>query len=217
MSEIKVKKIGLPILSVHSRFEKNLERKERVKRKTKEEERKNLAAASALILKDRADLLPQDALFSKSFLELPSLEELAEAQGGKPKEEVLLEKIGLNFAKAIAFAAVIKRDGEWFIAFCPEIPEAKGRGKTKEEARKSLADGIALILMERADSLPQGGLFSQNFWESPSLEELAKAQGVKPMKDASEIIGTWPGEVDDGFEEWIDELRHPGRKGSDRS
>ena len=115
------------------------------------------------------------------------------------------------------FTTTMERDGEWYIAFCPEIPEANGQGKTKEAARKSLADGIALILKERADSLPQDALFSQNFWESPSLEELAKAQGVKPMKDASDLIGTWPGEVDDGFEEWIDELRHSGRKGSDRS
>ena len=53
---------------------------------------------------------------------------------------------------------------------------------------------------------------SFDFWESPSLEELAQAQGVKPGPiKASEIMGTWPGEADDGFEEWIDELRHPER------
>ena len=90
--------------------------------------------------------------------------------------------------------------------------------KTKKDPRKNLtAAASALTLKKRADLLPQDALFSQNFWESLSLEELAKAQGVKPMKDASDLIGTWPGEENDGFEEWIDELRHPGRKGSDRS
>lgn len=115
------------------------------------------------------------------------------------------------------FTAVIERDGEWYVAFCPEIPEANGQGKTKQKARKNLAEAIALILKERATSLPQGGPFSQNFWESPSLEELAKAQGVKPIEDVWDLFGTWPGEEDDGFEEAVDELRHPGRKGSDRS
>ena len=115
------------------------------------------------------------------------------------------------------FTAVIERDGDWHIAFCPEVPGANGQGKTKEEARKNLAEAIALILEERADSLPQDVPFSQNFWESPSLEELAKAQGVKPMEDVRDLFGTWPGEEDDGFEAAVDELRHPGRKGSDRS
>ena len=47
------------------------------------------------------------------------------------------------------FTAVIERDGEWFIAYCPEIPGANGQGRTKAEARKSLADAIGLILEDR--------------------------------------------------------------------
>jgi len=47
------------------------------------------------------------------------------------------------------FTAVIERDGEWYIAYCPEIPGANGQGRTKTEARKSLADAIALILEDR--------------------------------------------------------------------
>ncbi|MCY4244736.1 MAG: hypothetical protein OXE47_05385 [Gammaproteobacteria bacterium] len=50
-----------------------------------------------------------------------------------------------------------------------------------------------------------------NFWESPTLEELTRIQGVKPIKDVRELFGTWPGEPDDGFEEMIDRLRHPER------
>jgi predicted RNase H-like HicB family nuclease len=52
------------------------------------------------------------------------------------------------------FTAVFERDGDWFIAYSPEIPGANGQGHTKEEARASLADAIALILEERrADGL----------------------------------------------------------------
>ena len=52
------------------------------------------------------------------------------------------------------FTALIERDGEWFIAYCPEIPGANGQGHTKEEARQSLAEAIALILEDRrADAL----------------------------------------------------------------
>lgn len=47
------------------------------------------------------------------------------------------------------FTAIIERDGEWFIAYCPEIPGANGQGRTKDECRQNLADAIALILEER--------------------------------------------------------------------
>jgi predicted RNase H-like HicB family nuclease len=49
------------------------------------------------------------------------------------------------------FTAVIERDGDWFIAYCPEIPGANGQGRTKEEARESLAEAIALILKDRRE------------------------------------------------------------------
>ena len=45
----------------------------------------------------------------------------------------------------------IERDGEWFIAYCPEIPGANGQGRTDAEARKSLADAITLILLDRRE------------------------------------------------------------------
>jgi len=47
------------------------------------------------------------------------------------------------------FTAIFERDGKWYIAYCPEIPGANGQGKTKEEARSSLANAIALILEDR--------------------------------------------------------------------
>jgi predicted RNase H-like HicB family nuclease len=49
------------------------------------------------------------------------------------------------------FTAIIERDGEWYIAYCPEIPGANGQGRTVEECRASLADAIALILADRRE------------------------------------------------------------------
>ncbi len=49
------------------------------------------------------------------------------------------------------FTAIIERDGEWYIAYCPEIPGANGQGQTRDEARASLAEAIALILKDRRE------------------------------------------------------------------
>ncbi len=54
------------------------------------------------------------------------------------------------------FTAVIEQDGEWFIAYCPEIPGANGQGRTKKEARESLAEAIALILAGRREDALRG-------------------------------------------------------------
>jgi predicted RNase H-like HicB family nuclease len=52
------------------------------------------------------------------------------------------------------FTAIFERDGDWYVAYCPEIAGANGQGLTKEEARGSLAAAIALILEDRrADAL----------------------------------------------------------------
>jgi predicted RNase H-like HicB family nuclease len=49
------------------------------------------------------------------------------------------------------FTAIIERDGEWYVAYCPEIPGANGQGKTKDESLESLAEAIALILEDRRE------------------------------------------------------------------
>jgi predicted RNase H-like HicB family nuclease len=54
------------------------------------------------------------------------------------------------------FTAIFERDGEWFLSYCPEIPGANGQGKTKEEARASLASAIALILEDRRQDALRG-------------------------------------------------------------
>jgi predicted RNase H-like HicB family nuclease len=54
------------------------------------------------------------------------------------------------------FTAIIEYDREWYIAYCPEIPGANGQGKTKEEARRSLVEAIALILEDRREDALRG-------------------------------------------------------------
>jgi len=49
------------------------------------------------------------------------------------------------------FTAVVEQDGQWFIAYSPEIPGANGQGRTKEEALQSLSEAIALILEDRRE------------------------------------------------------------------
>ena len=49
------------------------------------------------------------------------------------------------------FTAIYERDADWVIAYCPEVPGANGQGRTKEEARESLAQAIALILADRRE------------------------------------------------------------------
>ena len=47
------------------------------------------------------------------------------------------------------FTAIIEEDGDWFIAWCPEIPGANGQGRTRDEVRANLAEAISLILEDR--------------------------------------------------------------------
>jgi len=49
------------------------------------------------------------------------------------------------------FTAVIERDGELYIGYCPEIPGANGQGRSKEECLESLAAAIELILEDRRE------------------------------------------------------------------
>ena len=54
------------------------------------------------------------------------------------------------------FEAIIEKDGEWYVAYSPEIPGANGQGRTQEEARKSLSEAIALILDDRREDALRG-------------------------------------------------------------
>ncbi|HEX8276843.1 MAG TPA: type II toxin-antitoxin system HicB family antitoxin [Longimicrobiaceae bacterium] len=49
------------------------------------------------------------------------------------------------------FTAVMERDDDWFVAWCPEIPGANGQGRTRDESLESLASAIELILEDRRE------------------------------------------------------------------
>ena len=54
------------------------------------------------------------------------------------------------------FTAIVERDGDWFIAYCPEIPGANGQGRTREECISDLAEAIELILQDRREDALRG-------------------------------------------------------------
>jgi predicted RNase H-like HicB family nuclease len=49
------------------------------------------------------------------------------------------------------YTAIVQRDGKWFTAFCPEVPEANGQGKTREACLESLAAAIELVIDYRRE------------------------------------------------------------------
>ena len=54
------------------------------------------------------------------------------------------------------YTAIFERDNEWYIAYCPEVAGANGQGRTKDEARESLASAIELILRDRREDALRG-------------------------------------------------------------
>jgi len=54
------------------------------------------------------------------------------------------------------FTAIIEKDEDWYIAYCPEIPGANGQGRTLEQCRQNLSEAIALILEDRREDALRG-------------------------------------------------------------
>lgn len=54
------------------------------------------------------------------------------------------------------FTAIIEREGDSFVAYCPEIPGANGLGSTKDECLVSLRQAIELILEDRREDALRG-------------------------------------------------------------
>lgn len=54
------------------------------------------------------------------------------------------------------FTAIVEKDGDWYIAYCPKVPGANGQGKTIEESKESLATAISLILEDRRENALRG-------------------------------------------------------------
>ena len=54
------------------------------------------------------------------------------------------------------FTAIIEKDDDWYIAYCPEIPGANGQGKSIEECKQNLGEAISLILEDRREDALRG-------------------------------------------------------------
>ena len=54
------------------------------------------------------------------------------------------------------FTAIIEKDGEWYIGYCPEIPGANGQGQTVDACRQNLAEAISLVLEDRRQDALRG-------------------------------------------------------------
>jgi len=46
---------------------------------------------------------------------------------------------------------IMQKEGNWFVAFCPEVPGANGQGHSKEECLNSLKEAIKLIFKDRRE------------------------------------------------------------------
>ncbi len=44
------------------------------------------------------------------------------------------------------YTAVVVREGKWFMAICPEVPEANGQGRTRATCLEDLAAAIETVL-----------------------------------------------------------------------
>jgi predicted RNase H-like HicB family nuclease len=112
--------------------------------KTRAEALDSLTEVIALALKCQRD---------KSLQELPvDAERETIVVCGRPSR--LAEPIYEPAQVRNEFTAYTLRDDQWRLAFCLEIPEGNGQGKTRADALENLADSIALLLeVRREDGL----------------------------------------------------------------
>ena len=51
----------------------------------------------------------------------------------------------------VPLTAEVHREGEWFVAFCPEVPEANGQGRTQQECLANLREAVLLLMEDRRE------------------------------------------------------------------
>ncbi len=51
------------------------------------------------------------------------------------------------------FTEIIEKDGDWYVACCPEVPGANGQGRTIEECKHNLTEAVALLLEDRREDM----------------------------------------------------------------
>jgi predicted RNase H-like HicB family nuclease len=49
------------------------------------------------------------------------------------------------------FTAIIERDEQWFVGFCPEVPGANGQGLSQVACLENLGEAVKLILEDRLE------------------------------------------------------------------
>ena len=93
-------------------------------------------------------------------------------------------------------------------------------GEAKEDPISHKIVSITISDIERVEAkedqaveiLPSGAPLPSDFWQSMSFDELAAAQGVRPLTHIDALVGSWPGDVNDGFEESVHKLRQANIK-----
>ena len=51
----------------------------------------------------------------------------------------------------LKLTAEVHREGEWYVGFCQEVPEANGQGHTPEECLQSLKEAVLLLMEDRRE------------------------------------------------------------------
>ena len=71
---------------------------------------------------------------------------LRELAGRAPIERGLVPRTPANHGEMPTMnntlTAILQRDGDWYVAYCREVPGANDQGRSKQHARRSLADAI---------------------------------------------------------------------------
>jgi len=93
----------------------------------------------------------------------------------------------------------------------------KGKGIGSARATSTKTHDTARVKEredEQMEHLSQGSPLATNFWYSPTLEELAEAQHVKPVTNFDALLGDfWPDE--DSVDEFVSSLTQWRRKNSE--
>lgn len=71
------------------------------------------------------------------------------------------------------------------------------------ELRSMIGKDVEIVVTDESDSLH----YDESFWKGKTLDELAAEQGITSPTPFEKLLGRWPGEIDDGFEEALLERR----------
>jgi predicted RNase H-like HicB family nuclease len=83
---------------------------------------------------------------------------------------------------------IMERDGDWFVASCPEVPGAHGQGRSAEEAGTSPAEAIALI-REDQEFQREVDLVRQNQELMELLDQRSEPRQTYTIEEARSILG----------------------------